>query len=149
VVSFVAPSGTGKTTLLESIISQLTGLGYRVAAVKHDAHRIELDTEGKDSWRLRSAGATDTLLVGRNQVAWMGSLDDAPPLDSLIEVFCGSADLIVVEGFRSAGLDTIRVQRSGVDDPTWTPPDPQRVIATLEPGETDAAVALLIDRYLS
>ena len=44
-VSFVAPSGTGKTTLLESIISQLTGLGYRVAAVKHDAHRIELDTD--------------------------------------------------------------------------------------------------------
>lgn len=147
-VSFVAPSGTGKTTLLESVIKQLSGMGYRVAAVKHDAHRIELDTEGKDSWRLRSAGAADTLLVGRNQIAWMGAIDDGPSLAALVEVFCASADLIVVEGFRSAGLDTIRVQRSEVDDPTWEPPDPQRVIATLEPGDTDAAVSLLIDRYL-
>ncbi len=148
-ISFVAPSGTGKTTLLESVIARLSTMGYRVAAVKHDAHRIELDTEGKDSWRLRSAGAADTLLVGRNQIAWMGALDDGPPLDALVELFCGSADLIVVEGFRSAGLDTIRVQRPEIDDPTWTPPDPGRVIATLEPGDTDAAVTLLVDRYLT
>ncbi len=148
-ISFVAPSGTGKTTLLESVIARLSTMGYRVAAVKHDAHRIELDTEGKDSWRLRSAGAADTLLVGRNQIAWMGALDDGPPLDALVELFCGSADLIVVEGFRSAGLDTIRVQRPEIDDPTWTPPDPERVIATLEPGDTDAAVTLLVDRYLT
>ncbi len=148
-VSFVAPSGTGKTTLLESVITRLTESGYRVAAVKHDAHRIELDTEGKDSWRLRGAGAADTLLVGRNQIAWMGSVDDGPPLEVLVEVFCGSADLVLVEGFRSAGLDTIRVQRREIDDPGWVPPDPSKVIATLEPGDTDAAVKLLIERYLT
>ena len=148
-VSFVAPSGTGKTTLLESVIAQLSELGYRVAAVKHDAHRIELDTEGKDSWRLRSAGAADTLLVGRNQIAWMGAVDQGPSLSALVEVFCAAADLVVVEGFRSAGLDTIRVHRHDVDDPSWTPPDPERVIATLEPTEADVAVKLLIDRYLT
>ncbi len=147
-VSFVAPSGTGKTTLLESVIARLSELGYRVAAVKHDAHRIELDTEGKDSWRLRSAGATDTLLVGRNQVAWMGGMDDGPPLAALVDLFCRHADLVLVEGFRSAGLDTIRVRRNDVDDPTWTPPDPERVIATLGPGDTDEAVELLVGRYL-
>lgn len=148
-VSFVAPSGTGKTALVESVIARLTDLGYRIAAVKHDAHRIELDTEGKDSWRLRKAGAADTLLVGRNQIAWMGAVDAGPPLHSLVELFCGSADLIVVEGFRSAGLDTIRVQRPEVDDPTWKPPEPERVIATLHPGDTDAAVGLLVGRYLA
>lgn len=148
-ISFVAPSGTGKTTLLESVIARLTALGYRVAAVKHDAHRIELDTEGKDSWRLRAAGAADTLLVGRNQIAWMGAVDGGPSLQSLTELFCGSADLILVEGFRSAGLDTIRVHRPEADDPTWTPPDQKRVIATLQPGDTDAAVDLLVDRYLT
>jgi len=148
-ISFVAPSGTGKTTLVEAVIARLTDLGYRVAAVKHDAHRIELDTEGKDSWRLRAAGAVDTLLVGQNQIAWMGAVDGGPSLDSLVELFCGSADLIVVEGFRSAGLDTIRVRRPEADDPSWTPPDPERVVATLHPGETDAAVDLLVNRYLT
>ena len=148
-ISFVAPSGTGKTTLIEAVIARLSAMGYRVAAVKHDAHRIELDTEGKDSWRLRAAGAADTLLVGRNQIAWMGAADSGPSLSELVTTFCATADLIVVEGFRSAGLDTIRVQRAGVDDPTWTPPDPTRVIATLEPGDCDAAVDLLMARYLT
>lgn len=147
-ISFVAPSGTGKTTLLESVIARLGELGYRVAAVKHDAHRIELDTEGKDSWRLRAAGATDTLLVGRNQIAWMGAVDEGPSLHALVDLFCKSADLVVVEGFRSAGLDTIQVRRPDFDDPSWTPPDPERVIATLQPGDTDAAVELLVGRYL-
>ncbi len=148
-VSFVAPSGTGKTTLLAAVIERLTAMGYRVAAVKHDAHRIELDTEGKDSWRLRSAGAADTLLVGRNQIAWMGGEDDGPSLTELVSTFCCSADLVVVEGFRSAGLDTVMVERPDFGDPTWLPPDQRHVIATFGPDEAEAAVALLVDRYLT
>ena len=36
VVSIVAKSGTGKTTLLEKLIAELKARGYRVGAVKHD-----------------------------------------------------------------------------------------------------------------
>ena len=60
VVSFVAKSGTGKTTLLEKVIAELKKRGYRVGAIKHDAHKFDIDHPGKDSHRLTAAGA-DTI----------------------------------------------------------------------------------------
>ncbi len=139
-VSFVAPSGTGKTTLVEQVIAALVDAGVNVAAVKHDAHRIELDTEGKDSWRLRQAGA-ETLLVGANQLAWMSDRGTAPPLEDLVALFFADADIIVVEGWRSAGLPTVLVERPEVQDPTWHRPDDARIIATVHPSDLDDAVA--------
>jgi len=141
-ISFVAPSGTGKTTLVEQVIRQLTAGGLRVAGVKHDAHRIELDTEGKDSWRMRKAGA-DTLLVGANQLAWMSDETESPPLDKLVELFFSTADVVIVEGYRSAGLPTVLVERSEVRDPTWHRPTSQ-IVATVHPSEIDRAVEAVL-----
>lgn len=144
-VSFVAPSGTGKTTLITGVIADLAARGIAVAAVKHDAHRIELDTEGKDSWRMRQAGA-DTLLVGKNQLAWMSDDGTSPPLEDLVRLFFGDADLIIVEGYRSAGLPTVLVERSEVQDPTWHRPDEDRIVATVHPSEIASTAQLLVDR---
>ena len=137
-ISFVAPSGTGKTTLVEQVISQLTASGLRVAGVKHDAHRIELDTEGKDSWRMRKAGA-DTLLVGATQLAWMSDATPSPSLEALVELFFADADIVIVEGYRSAGLPTVLVERSEVSDPTWRRPT-SVILATVHPSEVERAV---------
>lgn len=141
-ISFVAPSGTGKTTMVEQVIAALAALGLRVAAVKHDAHRIELDTEGKDSWRMRKAGA-DTLLVGANQLAWMSDTTASPPLDQLVEVFFSGADVVIVEGYRSAGLPTVLVERAEVSDPTWHRPTSE-ILATVHPSEVARAVEAVL-----
>jgi GTPase SAR1 family protein len=61
-VAFVAKSGSGKTTLLEKVIARLKDRGYRVGAIKHDAHRFDIDRPGKDSYRLTAAGA-DTMVI--------------------------------------------------------------------------------------
>ncbi len=145
-VSFVAPSGTGKTTLVEQVVAALIARGFLVGAVKHDAHRIELDTEGKDSWRLRQAGA-ETLLVGANQAAWMSDAGSAPALDDLVRVFFGGHDIVIVEGYRSARLPVVVVQRPEVHDATWQWPDHDCVLATLHPSEVDRAVAVVIDHF--
>lgn len=147
VVCFTAPSGTGKTTLLAAVIEGLTARGVRVAAVKHDAHRIELDTEGKDSWRLRQAGASDTVLMGENQMAWMGRPGSVPSLDQVLMLLAADADIIVVEGFRSAGLPTVMVQRPEVSDPTWKPPDAKNVILTVHPDSHDRVIEHLISTF--
>ena len=147
-VSFVGPSGTGKTTLLEGVIAGLNRRGLRVGAVKHDAHRIELDTEGKDSWRLRRAGADSTLLVGGDQVAWFGAAPGPPPLEAIVGLFASGTDLVVVEGFRSAGLPTVVVERPGHRDGRWEPPDEALVLATVHPDQVDEVVELLVERVL-
>jgi molybdopterin-guanine dinucleotide biosynthesis protein MobB len=145
-ISFVAPSGTGKTTLVEQVIASLDRRGLRVAGIKHDAHRIELDTEGKDSWRMRKAGA-DTLLIGENQLAWMSDSTEAPPLAALVELFFSAADLVIVEGYRSAGLPTILVERPEVTDPTWERPA-SKILATVHPSDLPGALAA-IDRHIA
>jgi len=63
-LGFAAFSGTGKTTLLEQLIPLLVKQGLRVALVKHSHHNIEMDTPGKDSYRLRKAGASQVVLAG-------------------------------------------------------------------------------------
>ena len=46
VIGFAAWSGTGKTTLIEKILRELKSQGYRVAVLKHVAHKFEIDREG-------------------------------------------------------------------------------------------------------
>ncbi len=147
-VSFVAPSGTGKTTLLEGVIAELGARGHRVGAVKHDAHRIELDTEGKDSWRLRQAGAPSTLLMGLNQLAWFGPEGGGPSLLQAVALFHADMDIVLVEGFRSEELPTVLVCRPDHRDDRWEAPDPGRVLITVGPGEVERVADLIEARFL-
>jgi len=62
VLSIVGKSDSGKTTLIEKLIPELKHRGYRVGTIKHDAHRFEMDHEGKDTYRHFHAGA-DTVLI--------------------------------------------------------------------------------------
>lgn len=143
-ISFVAPSGTGKTSLVEKVIAALIESGLNVAAVKHDAHRIELDTEGKDSWRMRQAGASGTILAGKDQLAWMGSPENRPQLGDVVDLFFPQADVVIVEGYRSAGLPTVLVMRPEVSDPTWHRPDPELILATVHPSAVEETVSAVL-----
>ncbi len=72
VVSFVAASSnSGKTTLIEKIVTILKARGLRVAVIKHTSSGFDLDKPGKDSWRFQQAGADAVILVGPEQVALM------------------------------------------------------------------------------
>lgn len=148
-VSFVAPSGTGKTTLLEGVIAGLVARGHQVGAVKHDAHRIELDTEGKDSWRLRAAGAEATLLMGRDQFAFFANEAQVPSLPQIASLLFSDMDLVLVEGFRSADLPTVLVTRADHVDDRWEAPDQARVLITVGPEQVEPVIELLVSLYLT
>lgn len=109
IYSFVAWSGTGKTTYLERLIPALKGLGLRVAAVKHDAHEFEIDHRGKDSWRLTHAGAEVTAVVSGTQAAFMEArtLDMEAVLDRIRDV-----DLILTEGYKQGPWPKIALVRA-------------------------------------
>lgn len=110
-VSFVAKSGTGKTTLLEKVIAELKGRGYRIGVVKHDAHRFDIDHPGKDSHRLTAAGADTMLISSPEKLALIKQHADPPPIEELIATYFSDVDLILTEGFKKSGLPKIEVHR--------------------------------------
>ena len=110
-VSFVAKSGTGKTTLLEKVIAELKGRGYRVGVIKHDAHRFDIDHPGKDSHRLTAAGADSMLISSPEKLALVKQHAQSPPIEELIATYFNDVDLILTEGFKKSGLPKIEVHR--------------------------------------
>ena len=147
IVAFAAPSNTGKTTLIEGVVRVLVARGLRVAVLKSDAHRVVLDTPGKDSWRFGEAGAQAVAIVSSERSALFERLAGDVSLVAAIERFFPDVDLVLAEGFRRSGLPTIRVARAGGPATTgWDPP--RNVVAwatdAAEPS-TDGTPALPID----
>lgn len=112
-ISFIARSGTGKTTLLTAVIADLKGRGYRVGVIKHDAHRFDIDHPGKDSHRFTAAGADSMLISSSSKLALVKQHAESPSIDALIESYFPDVDLVLVEGFKQSGLPKIELFRSG------------------------------------
>jgi molybdopterin-guanine dinucleotide biosynthesis protein MobB len=110
-IAIVGNSGAGKTTLLERLIPALKGMGYRVGAVKHDAHRFDIDHPGKDSHRLTAAGADTMVITSASMQAMVKRHAASPPVGELLERYFSDVDLVLVEGFRGSSLPKIEVHR--------------------------------------
>jgi molybdopterin-guanine dinucleotide biosynthesis protein MobB len=111
VVSFVAKSGTGKTTLLEKVIARLKERGYRVGAIKHDAHRFDIDHPGKDSHRLTSAGADTMLISSPEKLALVKKHAASPPIAELLATYFTDVDIVLTEGFKQSSMPKIELHR--------------------------------------
>ena len=110
-LSFVAKSGTGKTTLLEKLIPELKRRGRKVGVLKHDAHAFEIDYPGKDTHRLFTAGADAVAIASPEKLALVERCDGLPPLDELLERLLGGAEIVLTEGFKRGPLPKIEVHR--------------------------------------
>ena len=113
IIGFAANSGTGKTTLITRLIPILNERGFKVGLVKHSHHDFDIDQPGKDSYRLRKAGASPVVLVSSHRRAVITELESAEP--TLAEqLYCfpeGSVDLIIVEGFKHERFPKIELHR--------------------------------------
>lgn len=112
-ISFVAKSGTGKTTLVEQVIAELTDRGWQVGALKHGAHNFNIDHPGKDSYRMTTAGAATTLITSPEKLALVKKHQAEPPMAELLESYFGDVNIVLVEGFKASGLPKIEVYREG------------------------------------
>ena len=108
VVSFVAYSGTGKTTFLEKLIPKLKAYGLKIAIVKHDGHRFDIDHEGKDSDRFTKAGADVTGLISSEKAVLMDNRTVDP--EEFLKKIDG-VDLILTEGFKHGPWPKIMLHR--------------------------------------
>jgi len=115
ILGFSAHSGTGKTTLIEKLIPQLLAANIRVALIKHTHHNFDIDAPGKDSYRLRKAGAAQTLVASKNRWALMVETPnekDEPDLSELVNhINTDKIDLLLVEGFKHEAINKIALHR--------------------------------------
>lgn len=121
VLGVAAWSGTGKTTLLEALLPALEQAGVRVGVIKHAHHGFEVDKPGKDSHRLRQAGASPMLVASAKRYALMRETpnQEEADLDRLIELISAEQpDLILVEGFKRWPLPRLVLYREAVGDPS-------------------------------
>jgi len=114
VLGFVAKSGTGKTTLISHLIPILNERGYRVGLIKHSHHDFETDQPGKDSYRLRKAGASPVVLVSKHRRAVITELSSGEPtLEEQLHCFSNTdIDLVLVEGFKHEMFPKIELYRA-------------------------------------
>jgi molybdopterin-guanine dinucleotide biosynthesis protein B len=137
VLSVVGRSNSGKTTLLEKLIRELTRRGRRIGTIKHHFHGpVEVDIPGKDSWRHKRAGARTVALVSPETLFVLGDIEGKWTLESIAHQALFEVDLILTEGFKSGPMPKIEVNRAAQEMPLLC-------------GPADNLVAVVTDRDLT
>lgn len=115
IVSIVATkSNTGKTTLIEALIPIFKEKKYKVGVLKHDAHKFEIDKEGKDSYRFVQAGADKMVISSKEKIAMVEKIQEEKEIEEILKLFTG-VDLIIIEGYKNNNYPKIEVHRKEID----------------------------------
>ncbi len=103
---------SGKTTLAVRLIEEFTRRGFKVASVKHAHHGFQIDDADTDSARHRRAGAREVAVISGKRWAIVHELKDEPEPDfEEVISWLGPADLIIVEGYKTAQIPKIEARR--------------------------------------
>jgi molybdopterin-guanine dinucleotide biosynthesis protein A len=99
-IAFSGYSNSGKTTLIEKIINKFSD-EYSVGYVKHDAHFFAMDVEGKDTYKMTQAGASNCYINDSTHNALQSSIPSSQNLQ--YQKFLDN-DFVLVEGFKSSDI---------------------------------------------
>jgi molybdopterin-guanine dinucleotide biosynthesis protein B len=136
VLGIAAWSGTGKTTLLAQLLPRLRGAGLKVGVIKHAHHSFDVDEPGKDSYKLRCAGAAPMLVASRQRYAMMQETpgQEEPDLAHLLSLMVAHApDLVIVEGFKAWPIPKLVLYREGIGDSSITSSHWVQAVAISDP----------------
>ena len=148
ILGFAAASGTGKTTLLTQLIPLLKQKGLAVGLIKHSHHNFEMDKPGKDSFRLREAGANPVMLVSSHRRAMITEFFPAAEPRLADQLFAFNAlklDLILVEGFKAEDFPKIELHRAALNSALLYPHDPAIIAVASDSPLTLPAALLRLD----
>lgn len=103
---------SGKTTLTERLVAELSRRGRTVSTVKHAHHGFDIDREGADSFRHRMAGAGEVAIVSGRRWALMHELrgEEEPSLDTILARL-SPCDIVLVEGYKREPHKKIETRR--------------------------------------
>lgn len=126
ILSIIGKPNAGKTTLAIALASEFVRKGRRVMAIKHANRASEIDRPGTDSHRLFHEGKAERVLVAGPdlRVTFERRTDDTDPIELARQYFEG-ADIVIVEGYRSAAIPKIEVfRRAASETPIYDPSFP-------------------------
>lgn len=164
VLGIAAFSGTGKTTLLVQLIPILKRRGLRIGLIKHSHHHFDIDHPGKDSFRLRAAGANPVMLSSKYRRAVITDHENPaePALsEQLKHLDQTDLDLVLVEGFKREKFPKIELHRASLGKPLLFPKDDSVIaiatdsklavephIPVLDINRADEIAEFILDHYL-
>ena len=121
----VGYKNAGKTGLMERLVIEIVSRGLSVSTVKHAHHSFDVDQPGKDSYRHREAGASQTILSSANRWALMTELRSSaePSLQDLLDQLA-PVDLVLVEGYKRDKHPKIEAYRQETGHPLICENDP-------------------------
>ena len=142
VVEVIGKSGSGKTTLIERLIPEIRRRGYRLAVVKHTSHRHEFDRPGKDSHRMRQAGAEIVLVSSPGMFALFRDVEIELSLEEILTHVPFELDLVLAEGYKEGHFPALEIYRPPVSE-TLLAPGKENILALI----TETKIALDIPRF--
>jgi molybdopterin-guanine dinucleotide biosynthesis protein MobB len=112
IISVIGRKDAGKTTLAVALAAEYLRKGRRVMTLKHATHSADIDKPGTDSYRHFHEGKAErTLLVTPDRrYLFERAPDDTDPV-TLARRYLADADIVLVEGFKSAALPKVEVYR--------------------------------------
>lgn len=143
--------------MIERVIPELVKAGYRVASVKHAGHGFDLDTEGKDSWRHKRAGAGSVVVVSKGSLALFADVSEQLKVEEVRDRFLDTSyDLIIAEGWKSEGYPKIIIVRDQLGEIPYSPDGLLAVVSdkpidlpvpVLHLDDVEGVAALLIKQF--
>lgn len=137
ICSIIGRKNAGKTTLAVALAAEFHRRGRRVMTIKHATHAAQMDSPGTDSYRHFHEGKAKRVVLACPEQRYVleQSKDDMDPI-ALAKRYLDGADIVLVEGFKTAPLPKVEVWRKAITSPPLV----------LEPGaEADRWVALITD----
>ncbi|MGF0031847.1 molybdopterin-guanine dinucleotide biosynthesis protein B [Bariatricus sp. SGI.154] len=119
---------SGKTTLLERLVREVSKRGLKAAVIKHDGHDFACDISGTDSYRLKEAGAYGTAVFSNHRI-FVHKEGTKEREEELILMF-PEADIIFIEGLKDSRYPKIEVIREGISERPASNPEGRFLIVT-------------------
>jgi molybdopterin-guanine dinucleotide biosynthesis protein B len=135
----VGKKKTGKTTLIEKLITGLKNKGYKIGSIKYTTQDHEFDTPGKDSHRHAQAGAESTLILSPTKIALFSKTLRSKNFEQLLDFVFADYDLVIGEGFKNSSFPKIEVFDS-TKHKGWLCSPEDNLIAVV--GDTNASLGI-------
>lgn len=128
IIAVCGVKNSGKTTLIEKLLTELSRKGIKAAVIKHDGHDFSCDVPGTDSYRFQKAGAYGTAVFSKYRM-FVQKEGCGETEQELIRQF-PEAEIILLEGMKDSAYPKIEVIRKVISDRPVSNPQGRFLIVT-------------------